>query len=130
MSTPPIYDLEIDQGDDEKINLHLTDPSSTPTPNADVDLSGCTLWFFIKDSWSDPTPLISKQTGDGIEVLDPPTDGLAKVSISNADTAALPAGVLGRDLRWEAQIKDSTGEITTIARGRIVINRDLVPVVS
>lgn len=127
MSTPPEYTLAIDQGDDEKINIHVVDPDNS---NADVDLTGCKLWFFVKSSPLDAAALISKNSDSaGIEFTTP-VQGLAQVSIDNADTSGLAASVLGRDLRWEAQLRDSSGAITTIARGKIVINRDLVPVVS
>lgn len=128
MSGAPVIDLEIDQGDDEIINAQVYEPDGTTK----VDLTGCILRFYIKVSTFDAVPLILKTSGldEGIVIQDQVTDlGLAKITISRADTAALDSAVVGRNLLWQIDVEDAAGKHTTVAGGKILINRDLVPVV-
>lgn len=123
MSLTPIA-LEIDQGDDEVLELTI----KTKTGDA-ANLTGCTLNFAIRTSAA-LDPILAKSTtgGAGIEITAPATDGLATIAISAADTTALDPKYMGRTLRWELEVIDTTVKTTTLAKGTIVINRDLVSV--
>lgn len=125
MSLTPI-NLEIDQSDDELINVHVKDKDG-----ADADLTGCELKFAIGTS---PTqvPLITKagtptDSSGGIRVISPATEGNAQITIDSADTSGLASAYLGRQLKWELDVTDSLNNEITLARGTIVINRDMVP---
>lgn len=117
--------LELDQGDDEVIDITL----SPATAGGSVDLAGCTLLFFIKTSAVDldADALIAKRSDNvgEIDITDEP-NGVANVQIAHIDTSTLANRDLGRKLRWSLQVIDAATDITTLAKGTVVINRDLI----
>jgi hypothetical protein len=119
--------LVIDQGDDEVIDITIVDPDSTPT-----DLTDCKLWFYVKERISDPdsAAVLAKDsdTNGGITIAADPTDGTAEVAIADTETAGLASDLLDRKLRWSLQVRDGSQEalITTLAKGTLLINRDLI----
>lgn len=121
MSTPPVTDLVIDQGDDEEIELTALQPGGS----SPLDLSGCTIWFVVRVRPSSTDTLIEKTTTSGITVTDAAA-GLATVTIGNSDTANLDDKYLNANLAWEAQVKDGSGKIITLGRGKFTITRELV----
>ena len=123
-------DLVIDQGDDEIIDITVTDPDGDAT-----ELAGCKLWFYVKEHASDvdAAAIIAKSSpNDGITITSPTSAGKAEVAIADTDTAGLASNLLGRNLRWALQIRDGSegALITTLARGDITINRDLISAVT
>ena len=123
MSLTPI-DLEIDQGDDEIIDITLVAPVG-----GSVDLTNCKLFFYIKTSPMDAdTSAILKKTSaatEGITITDVPT-GIAIVTVDHIDTSGFTVGQTGRRLPWSLQVLDATNKITTLAKGTILVNRDLI----
>lgn len=122
--------LEIDQGDDEKILVTVVEPAEGDADPEAADLTDCTLRFAVRRSVAETgTPLISKSTGgNGITVDSPETEGKATIVINEDDTGQLPSSALGVTLRWQLEVDDASAEhnTTTLARGTLVINRDLV----
>ena len=123
--------LVIDQGDDEIIDITVVDPGGTPT-----DLTDCKLWFYVKENAADPdsAAILTKHSGasGGITIAVDPTEGTAEVTISDVDTASLPIDQVGRKLRWALQVRDGSPAalITTLAKGTLLINRDLIAAIS
>lgn len=117
--------LEIDQGDDEVIDLTVWQPGGVNP----VDLTDAKLWFYIKAKLedADADALLRKTTevDDGITVTDL-ENGIANVQISHLDTSGFLPKYLGKALPWQLQVLDSLGNITTLARGRITVNADLI----
>ena len=119
--------LVIDQGDDEVIDITIVDPDGDPT-----NLTDCKLWFYVKERIADPdsAAVLHKDSGTsgGITIAADPTEGTAEVVIDDTDTAALAADLLDRKLRWSLQVRDGSHEalITTLAKGTLLINRDLI----
>lgn len=117
-------DLTVDQNDDEVINIAVKKADGTA-----ADLSGCKLDFAVRSSRGASTVLIAKSSAGvspGITIVSPATAGNAKIAFVPADTADLDVKYLGRDLVWELDGVDSVNHEITLARGTIVINRDLV----
>lgn len=128
--------LVIDQGDDEIIDITIVDPGTPPSP---TDLTDCKLWFYVKEHTSDPdaAAILAKygEDGDsegGITIAADPTEGTAEVAIADIDTASLASDLLDRKLRWALQVRDGSPDalITTLARGTLLINRDLIATIS
>ena len=121
-------DLTIDQGDDETLDITVKKPDGSP-----ASLVGCKLWFYVKSSPgdTDAAALIRKSSSinDGITMTND-TGGIAEIKIKHIDTSSLPASVLGRSLPWSLQVVDAAHEITTLAKGNLIINRDLISAVS
>lgn len=114
--------LTITQRDDELLELVVRDRLG-----ALIDLTGCDLWFYVKKSRTDldANAIIAKDPVDVIINADQVANkGQATVAIDPADTENIT--LLGRTLRYEVQLKDSTNKISTIATGDIVIEADLV----
>jgi hypothetical protein len=109
--------LEITRGDDESIDVAVTDPDNDDAP---VDLTDQELTFMVKEhpDDDDDDALIEKTTGAGITVADPET-GVAVISIASEDTADISGTKY-----WELQV--SGGSTQTLAGGRITIVPDLV----
>jgi hypothetical protein len=113
--------LEIDQGDDEIIDVTVKNPDGQAT-----NLTGCKLWFTVRQTPSGPIVLErSTDTDEGITVTNP-AGGIAEVAITDTLTAALDSSLTGKTLRWQLQNRDQAGNITTLAKGTIVINRDII----
>lgn len=88
---------------------------------APVDLAGVTgIWFTARKSL-DSAPFISKAIGTGVTVTNA-AGGLARITLSPADTASLPSRQvpLEYDLEYE-----SGGEVHTLARGRLIVEPDI-----
>lgn len=120
-------DLIIDQGDDEVLDVTVTNPDRTAT-----NLTGCKLWFLVKEAAADPdTRVVIRKTseaGGGITITSPQTGGKAAIVIADTDTSGLSGPMLGRTLVWALQVRDGSADalITTLAKGTLVINRDLI----
>lgn len=116
--------LTIHQGDDEVLDITVQKPDGTPQ-----DLTGCKLWFYVKASIkdTDADALIKKTTlpGEGITVTDA-VNGIAEISIANADTSGFADINLGRELPWGLQALDGSDKITTLANGVITVTKDLI----
>ena len=111
--------LEATRGDDETYELTILAADQQP-----VNLTGAQLWFTAKRSHhhSDAEAIIRKTIGAGITVVDAAA-GRADVKVDAADTAGLPADQL--QLVWDCQLKDASGQVSTVDSGRLVIVPDV-----
>lgn len=116
--------LTISRGDDRILDILVTD-EITGLP---VDLTGMTLWFYVKRTVNDADALalIRKDTeiDPGGVTIDPDqttNTGMAIVELDAADTDGL-AGTY----RWGLQGRDSEEKTITLAKGNFVIEADLV----
>lgn len=115
--------LVIDQGDDEVLDITVRAANGTAS-----DLTGWTLWFYVKRSKTDADEdaLLKKTTGDGIAHTAPESGGLATVTIDADETASLVAGDTNKELYWVCQGQGPDSKVITLARGRMVIQADLL----
>ena len=128
--------LTITRGDDEIVNLVVRDPNGVgavaddPTTWPLVNLTGYSLWFYVKASSSDEdvAALIAKTTPTAIVINADQSlhKGEASLALVPADTASIGKTYLDRGVHYEVQLKDGAGKISTVARGRIVIQSDFV----
>lgn len=78
-------DFEIWAGEYKEITIAILKPDDTPE-----DLTGATVEWVVKKRPDASLPaLVSKTAAAGIVILAPPTDGLVKVTLDEADTKAL-----------------------------------------
>lgn len=118
--------ISITRGDDETVRFTVKDPNDD---DALVDLTGCSLWFYVKASSKDVDldALIAKGPADVVVDVDQITNkGEAALDLVPADTAAIDRKYLDRDLPYEVQLKDGSGRVSTVTRGTIIIKADLV----
>lgn len=119
MSATPSIPLEINRGDNETLDVAF----KTPDGLSPLDITGAEgAWWTAKyrTSDADADAVAQKVLGDGLEIVDA-SAGTAKVRISAADFVGVPSCILV----WDAQIKDSNGEIRTAARGYLKVNADV-----
>lgn len=92
--------------------------------NQPVNLTGASVWFTAKRSYSDDdaTAFIRKGTTnttlDGIEVLDA-TGGQVVINIEPSDTSGLEAGTVM--LLWDMQVLEADQTLTTVNYGRFAL---------
>jgi len=110
-------DLSVIRGDDETIDLTITDDEGDP-----VDLTGVSLWMTVKSNPADADALaiFQKTIGDGITVTST-SDGTATINIEDDDTSPLPAPWSGY---YDVQL-GSSGVIKTIASGAFAVTADI-----
>jgi len=117
--------LTLYRGDSRLVRLVITDPEND---NAPVDLTDSSLWFYVKASTQTPdqSAIIAKGPDD-ITLLDQNIyTGQATVELDPVDTESIPSQYLDTPLLWEVQLSDSTDIITTVSRGTMVIQSDVV----
>jgi len=87
------------------------------------DITGCTLWFTLKASKSDPdsAAILQKTTGSGITVTNA-AGGIYNVRINNSDLASL---TVPKTFYWDVQIKDSANIVQTVDSGTLTVNLDI-----
>lgn len=129
--------LQIDKGDDETLRMAVKSPEEADALpgvvwSADdvstwgpLNLTGCKLWLHIKTNAGEAVLSKTSEVSEGITITDA-LGGLAEVAITSAETAALDDGLFNKSLRLEAQVRSSTGRITTLARSTITILRDRI----
>jgi hypothetical protein len=103
---PTTTDLNVYAGDDLKLHVAVTDDAG-----AAIDLTGYTAKAQVRDTADGTTPIDFTAT--------PSATGIDLVMASTL-TSTLPAkGV------WDVQITSATGEITTVAGGRVTVTPDV-----
>lgn len=110
MST--LANLSIKHGDDCSRVLTVTDDSG-----AAVNLTGCTLTFHLRAQGADedaidPAPTLTLTT---------PLSGIATLVLTDTQTATLTAR---RTYRYEVEMLDGTGLITTPVEGLCYVSED------
>ena len=87
-----------------------------------VDLTGGTMDFSFKENANDPTPLVTKNSGDTDEIeFTNPTGGIAQIKIVPADTRDLKAG----KYVYDVQFTTSTGSIHTLVKATPTLYDDV-----
>jgi hypothetical protein len=127
--------LEITRGDDELVKFVVRDPNgvgaqpSDPTTWPLVNLTGSSLWFYVKVSSADPDSAALIAKGPSDVIINPDQTGHkgeATLHLLPADTSAIARTLLDRSVHYEVQLKDGAGEISTVSKGLIVIHADLI----
>ena len=95
-----------------------------------VNLAGHSIWFTAKPQITDTDAAgstIQKTVGSGIVVVDA-ANGEIRITLSPSDTAGINNDTT---YQCDVQIKNtSTGEISTVARGTMVVERDVTQATS
>ena len=105
--------ITITSGDTVNIEDTITDSAG-----AAVDLTGASSTFVIYGSGS---ALVTKTSGAGDITYGGAGTSVATVALAPADTASLE-GVY----RYELQVTDSSGSVSTVSANTIYINGDLI----
>ena len=109
------FSFKFTQGDTASIRLNVTEDAS---PFAAYNLTGGKLYFTLKETndQSDEVALIKKDSASGGITFSNALTGEAVLYLTAADTSACPTGI---PLIGDVQLKTSTGEIFTVASGKI-----------
>ena len=88
------------------------------------DITGAQIWMTAKKLLTDADPgVFQKTVGSGV-VIDDPTQGKAKITISPADTAALVATGEKETLFYDVQVKYA-GNTFTVKSGKLIVKKDV-----
>lgn len=115
------------QGNDyaanDRIVLTFTDDAGAP-----VDLTGCDVWFAIKRrrDTADEDAYVLKSTDDAVELAGDPTTGIAYVTLTAAETLAIPVGAWW----YAAQAKDASTRIVEVGPSRVTVEQDVITATS
>lgn len=118
MSKSGVY-LSMVRGDTFQFDVFVVDPV-TGDP---YDVSNSHFWFTAKKRYfdADAAALISKESGQGITVLDA-SAGKARIIIDPSDTDSLTRREV---LRFDVQWKDDNDFIHTIVNGDLLVELDV-----
>lgn len=103
------------RGDSRAISLTVRDAEGDA-----FNLTGCTVFFTVNATEApddDTAAIIEKE----VTVHTNPTAGLTTISITNADTQDLTPGSYWYDI----QLKDTSGNITSLKKDRFIIISDI-----
>jgi hypothetical protein len=105
------------RGDTEHLRVTVTDADGDT-----VNLTGADAWFTVKRRVADPDDraAIALRMGAGIEVEDAP-GGVLIVTLTATETDDMVPGVY----RYDVQVRDANGRISTVADGRLVLRSDV-----
>ncbi len=92
-----------------------------------VDLTSKTLLFEAKHNLADDTPVITKETGDGITTSSPQTAGLAILQINPDDTTGLSDIPESEKLFYDLSLQDGPTIDYQIAAGRLIVLGNVAP---
>lgn len=114
--------LECQRGDTNRYSTPIVAPVAGVSTPVNLD-TVAKIWFTVKREWddADAAAVIQKTLGDGIVVSAPASAGIAVITISSAETAAL-SGL--QRLVFDVQILESNGNVTTVDKGYFQIVRD------
>ena len=106
-------DLRIYRGDDKTYNLTFTNSSGTA-----IDITGYTIFFTVKNysGDSDDDAVIKKD----ITSHSDPTAGKTEITLSSTDTAQAI-----KKYCYDIQMKDGSGNITTVVEAFLFIVQDI-----
>lgn len=117
-STPAPKIQKYVRGDSRVLEVPVTNADGTP-----FDLTGCTVYFTLNlsetptDDGTDTTAVIKK----GITSIPDPELGVVDIPLTNADTQPLT-----EDTYWyDIQLKDNSGNITSLARNTFTVIDDI-----
>lgn len=106
------------RGDSRQVNIQFYE-SDGVTP---FDLTGCTVFFTVNAN-SDNTANNDSSAAIALKVnsFDDPSSGLATLQITNADTQDMEPGIY----YYDVQLKDSFGNITSLAQNTFTVIADI-----
>lgn len=106
-------DLDLRAGSDFKATIAFTNADGTP-----VDLTGTLLSAALRKYPLDETPVASF-----VVTVPTPAAGLATLSLTDEETAALPCGNTLRDdasrYHWDLKFVDAAGNVSSPMFGRV-----------
>ena len=113
--------VTIRRGDNTTLKVTVYQGSSSTTV---ADLTGSKLYFTLKERENHPDSraVVSKnsEAGGGIAIATP-TNGIAEIELSSAETGGLKTGTHWFDI----QLKDSLDQIYTVLAGNIIVEADI-----
>jgi hypothetical protein len=112
--------LAMMRGDAKFVRLAITDVNDEPVDLAELD----DIEFTAKACWGDTVDTattIHKSLGEGIAIVDDPTDGVLDVAIDAEDTEGLTHG---RRMVWDVQATQGV-LVQTVARGYLWVYADV-----
>lgn len=111
-------DLTIIRGDDLELAITFKDDAGLP-----VDLTDSTVFFTIKRRFSDTDDeaLLAVE----ITTHTDPDNGVTTLSISHTDTEDLDITSEDYPYKWDLQLKDSSGRITSTKAGDCYVLPDV-----
>lgn len=112
-------DITIYRGDTVKLNLYVTQGGVA------FDLTSVKVWFTAKNAFADVdgSAIFQKTTSGGGIVVVAPLSGIAQVTIAPTDTDDLPNNKTS--LFYDAQVKDASDNIFTVAYGNLIVLPDV-----
>jgi len=118
-------DLQMDQGDTLVTKWQIKDQGVSPA--TEVDIGGAVFWFTAKNDIDDldAAAVFQKTELNGI-TIDDAAAGKITVEVVPADTATLTEFLdQEKDLVYDLQYKSQSGQIFTVARGRLKVKRQV-----
>lgn len=108
-------DLEIIRGDDETIEVTLTDEDSLP-----INITNVNMFFTVKEDYDDADSLakIRKSIPSGIHTA--PVSGMTQIALTHHDTSIDPG-----DYVWDLQLVYSDGSVNSTKMGKLIILPDV-----
>jgi hypothetical protein len=111
-------DIQIIKGDTSIFEVDVTRLNESTGLDEAVDLTDAKAWFTAKETFADPDDqaiVLYNSEDDIANITIAEIEGIVRVSIDPADTAAYP----NRWLVYDVQIKEVDGTVTTVERGNI-----------
>jgi hypothetical protein len=122
-SIVPAWNIEIMRGDGSVFRFTITESGSV-TP---VDLTGATLWYSVKKSFTDldSAAILIKMLGTGIAILDA-ANGIGTITFTDDDFNAM-IGAKNREANYhhDLQIQKSGEQPHTCFNGRLTVLPDV-----
>lgn len=106
------------RGDTRTLDIQINNSDGTP-----FNLTGCTVYFTLNslqnptDDGTDNTAALKTSTNS----FSSPTSGLAVITLTNALTQPLAAG----DYWYDIQLKDGSGNITSLGANKFKVIDDI-----
>jgi len=113
-----VSDIQMTKGDTKSWDVFVTRENPTTGLDEVVDLTGAKAWLTVKKTSKDDdaSALFQKDSAaDPTKVVITALTGKVRVTIDPADTESYPY----RWLNYDVQVKESTGVVTTVARGKL-----------
>ena len=111
--------LSMTRGDTKLVQVTLSNLTAS-------GLAGYSFWFTVKNDVSDlDAAAVIQKSGAEFAVVangDATTPGVVTCKLDPADTAGLPDYLVS--LPYDVQVKDSLGNITTVASGHLKVSPD------
>lgn len=115
--------IQATRGDTAIFDVTVTRFNPVTEEDEIVNLTGAKAWFTVKRNRNDVDANAVVQRNSELnpsEVLITPVQGLIQVTLLPADTQDLK----DRWLRYDVQVKEASGVVTTVASGRLELIHD------